>query len=146
MDWKREAESKLRSYAARKNSIRRSSEEIERVQASLTGIRSAAKDGTPVSGDCSQLEDALINGIATMDELRRVQAIVCKDVQLIEDALSELDDEERLILDRFYVHRHKGHAERLQRELHLDSTSTVYWKRDKALRHFTLALYGITET
>lgn len=50
MDWKREAESKLRNYTAQKNSIRRTQDEVKRLQMTLTSIRSATSDGTPVAG------------------------------------------------------------------------------------------------
>lgn len=146
MDWKREAESKLRNYTAQKNSIRRTQDEVKRLQMTLTSIRSATADGMPVAGGTNQREDALISNIACQVELGRARAIAELGVQSIEGALADLDDEERLILDRFYIHRQKGHVERLCEELHLDGASTVYWRRDKALKHFAVALYGVTET
>ena len=60
-------------------------------------------------------------------------------------ALAVLDDEERLILDKFYIHRAKGNVGDLCERLNVEQ-STVYRKRDNALRRFTIALYGVTET
>ena len=72
-----------------------------------------------------------------------------KDINALDDdtaaALAVLDEEERHILDRFYIHRANGNVERLCDELHVE-VATVYRRRDKALRHFTLALYGVVET
>ena len=45
--------------------------------------------------------------------------------------------------ERFYMCPEKGSVERLCSELGLESSS-VYRKRDKALRRFTVALYGST--
>ena len=56
-------------------------------------------------------------------------------------ALAVLSKEEKLVLHRFYISPEKGSIERLCNELGLESSS-VYRKRDKALRHFTVALYG----
>ena len=64
---------------------------------------------------------------------------------VVDRALEVLDDEERLVLDRFYIHRAKGAVAELCDRLNLEK-SAVYDRRDKALRHFTLALYGVTET
>lgn len=63
----------------------------------------------------------------------------------MDGGLAVLDGEERLVLERFYIHRAKGNVERLCDELHLEK-SRVYELKDKALRHFTIALYGLTET
>jgi len=66
-------------------------------------------------------------------------------VKTVNDAFGVLTDEERLVLDRFYIHRTKGGVGSLCAELGVEQ-STAYRKRDSALRHFTLALYGATET
>lgn len=50
MDWKKEAVDKLKNYEAKKSSLVRSTEEINRLEDILTNIRSATTDGTPVSG------------------------------------------------------------------------------------------------
>ena len=63
----------------------------------------------------------------------------------VDKALSVLDDEERLVLDRFYIHRTKDSVGELCDRLNLEKTA-VYDRREKALRHFTIALYGITES
>ena len=66
-------------------------------------------------------------------------------VAQVDKALAVLDDEERLVLDRFYIHRAKGNVGDLCERLNVEQ-ATVYRKRDSALRRFTIALYGVTET
>ncbi len=63
----------------------------------------------------------------------------------MEAGLEILGAEDRLVLERFYVHPERGSVERLCGELGLEK-SAVYSRRDKALRRFTLALYGGSET
>lgn len=145
MDWKRESVDKLRCYEAKKSSIGHAEMEIQRLKSDLTRIRSATSDSTAVSGGCSTREDVMVNNIAYREELKLAIREAKQWVTMVEGALSVLDKEERNILDRFYIHRGKGNVERLCEELSVEKAQ-IYRKKDRALRHFTLALYGVTET
>lgn len=145
MDWKREAADKLRTYEAKRTSIKISEERIERLKSDITRIRSASEDGTQVSGGTNVRDDVVVNNIAEREEMRIAKELAKRSVEMIETALKELDDTERLLLDRFYIHRAKGNVERLCEELAVEKTTVYRWK-DQALRHFTLALYGVVET
>lgn len=145
MDWKREAADKLKCYEAKRTSLDRAQAELRRLEDDMTRIRSATTDGTPVSGGTSTREDAMVNNIAQREELKLAMKEATAWVKIVDGGLAVLDEEERHILDRFYIHRAKGNVERLCDELHLEKTR-VYELKDKALRHFTLALYGVVET
>lgn len=145
MNWKFEAIDKLRSYEARKRSIENIPQEIERLKSSFSGIRSATTDGTPISGGGNTREDVMLSNIVHRDELKRRLKEAKLWVSVVDRALEVLDDEERLVLDRFYIHRSTGAVAELCDVLNLEK-SAVYDRRDKALRRFTLALYGVTET
>lgn len=145
MDWKREAADKLKCYEAKLTSFERSRAELLRLEDEMTRIRSATTDGTPVSGGTNTREDAMVNNIVRREELQLAVKEAKAWVKIVDSGLAVLDEEERHILDRFYIHRAKGNVERLCEELHLEKTR-VYELKDKALRHFTLALYGVVET
>lgn len=145
MNWKREAIDKLKNYEAHKQSLECLPKEIRRLESAYTGIRSASTDGTPISGGGSTREDSMLSNIVHRDELKRRLKEARLWVAQVDKALAVLDDEEQLVLDRFYIHRTKGTVEALCESLNLEK-SAVYDRRDKALRHFTLALYGVTET
>ena len=146
MNWKREAIDKLKNYEAHKQALECLPKEIRRLESAYTGIRSATTDGTPVSGGGgSTREDSMLTNIVHRDELKRRLKEARLWVAQVDKALAVLDDEEQLVLDRFYIHRAKGAVEALCESLGLEK-SAVYDRRDKALRHFTLALYGVTET
>ena len=145
MNWKREAIDKLKNYEAHKQALECLPKEIRRLESAYTGIRSATTDGTPISGGGSTREDSMLSNIVHRDELKRRLKEARLWVAQVDKALAVLDDEERLVLDRFYIHRTKGAVEALCESLNLEK-SAVYGRRDKALRHFTLALYGATET
>lgn len=145
MNWKREAIDKLKNYEAHKQALECLPKEIRRLESAYTGIRSATTDGTPVSGGGNTREDSMLSNIVHRDELKRRLKEARLWVAQVDKALAVLDDEEQLVLDRFYIHRTKGAVEALCESLNLEK-SAVYDRRDRALRHFTLALYGITET
>ena len=145
MNWKREAIDKLKNYEAHKQALECLTKEIRRLESAYTGIRSATTDGTPISGGGNTREDSMLSNIVHRDELKRLLKEARLWVSMVDKALAVLDDEEQLVLDRFYIHRTKGTVEALCESLNLEK-SAVYDRRDKALRHFTLALYGVTET
>ena len=145
MNWKREAIDKLKNYEAHREALENIPKEIKRLESAYAGIRSATTDGTPISGGGNTREDSMLSNIVHRDELKRRLKEARLWVAQVDKALAVLDDEERLVLDRFYIHRAKGNVGELCERLHVEQ-STVYDRRDKALRHFTLALYGVTET
>lgn len=145
MNCLKEAEYKLRDYNAKKNAIAATLEEITRLESESTCVRSATTDGTPVQGGGNCREDAMLNNIAARVELKAAHDNAEAWMRTVNGALAVLTDDERHILDRFYINRQKGHAERLMEEMNLEK-SQVYYRKDAALRKFTLALYGVTET
>lgn len=145
MNWKREAIDKLKNYEAHRAALESIPKEIKRLEAAYTGVRSAVTDGIPVSGGGSTREDTMLSNIVHRDELKRRLKEARLWVSQVDKALAILDDEERMVLDKFYVHQDKGSVGELCERLSLEKTA-VYDRRDKALRHFTIALYGVTET
>lgn len=144
MDWKREAADKLRKYQAKKESLRSIPEEIQMYEEMFNGIRSASADSTPVAGGGSTREDMLLSNITNREELKLALKQARRWVGIVDRGMAVLSEEERLILDRFYIHPAKGNVERICGELGVEKAS-VYRRRDAALQHFTIALYGATE-
>jgi hypothetical protein len=145
MNWKREAIDKLKNYEAHKQALECLPKEIRRLESAYTGIRSATTDGTPVSGGGNTREDSMLSNIVHRDELKRRLKEARLWVAQVDKALAVLDDEERLVLDRFYIHQVKGVIEDLCGRLNIEK-ATVYRRRDNALRRFTIALYGVTDS
>ena len=144
MNWKYEAIDKLKQYAARKSAVQSIPEEIRRLEISMSGIRSGASDGTPVQGGGSGKEDMYLSNIVRRQELERSLANSKSWVEFVQKGLDFLAEDERLVLDRFYIHPAKGNVDRLCMELGCERP-TVYRRRDDALRKLTLALYGCLE-
>lgn len=144
MNWKTEAIEKLRQYEAKKQSLQNIPREIKRLESVMRGIRSAAADGTPVSGGGSGREDMMLSNIVHREELNRSMEQARTWVNQVDAGLEILSQEERLILERFYIKPEKGAADRLAGDLNLD-VKTVYKRKDAALRHFTVSLYGAVD-
>ena len=144
MNWKKEAEQRLRNYGIRRQALVTLPQQIARVRSQREDIRSSRTDGTPVSGGGSKRESYLVGSIAYQQELERQLREIHTSVAGIEEALGALSQEEQLILDRFYINPLAGGAERLCEELNMER-STVYRRKERALQRFTMALFGSAE-
>lgn len=144
MNWKSEAKEKLRRYDAMRLATINIPEEMERLEIDARSIRAARTDATPVSGGGSRREEAMLNNIIHRQELSWTLQQAQNWLKTTDRALMALTNEERLILHRLYIYPEKGGLERLCSELGVE-TSSIYRRRDKALKHFTLAFYGIAE-
>jgi len=144
LNWKYEAMEKLKSYNAKKQALRSIPEEIARLESEMQSIRSATSDGTPVSGGGSGREDRYLSNIVHREELSRSLEQAKVWVSLVDAGLAILSQEERLVLDRFYINPARGNVDRLCGEMGIEKP-TVYRRKDEALWHFTLCLYGQTE-
>lgn len=144
MNWKFEAIEKLKQYEAKKRSLQNIPEEIKRLEAAMQSIRSATADGNPVQGGGSGREDMYLSNIVQREELERSLDLAKRWVKLVDAGLELLSDEERKVLDRFYINPAKGNVDRLCEELQIEK-SAVYDRRNKALYRFTISLYGCCE-
>ena len=141
MNWRGEAVEKLRKYDAMCRSLQNIPLEVKRLEVDARAIRGARTDGTPVNGGGSGREDALINNIAHRQELTWALEQAKYWVDITRRGLETLTPEEKLVLQRFYLTPEQGSVQRLCMELGVEQSS-IYRKRDKALRKFALALYG----
>lgn len=144
MNWKAEAKEKLRRYDAMRLATINIPEEIQRLEIDARSIRSARIDGTPVAGGGSRREDAMLNNILHRQELAWTLQQAQMWLKTTDRALTALTNEEKLILHRLYIYPEMGALERLCKELGVE-TSSIYRRRDRALKHFTLAFYGIDD-
>ena len=142
MNWKREAEQALRDYPARSRAVVSIPDAIAMLEDKFHAIRSPKMDGG-ARGEHT-VEDAWIENIMRRDKLAQALSIASAEVERTVRGLEELSEQERHILDLFYMHRTQESVDRLMEELHLER-SQVYERKDRALRHFTLAMYGCIE-
>lgn len=145
MNWKAEAKEKLRRYASMRLATINIPEELERLEIDAQAIRAAKCDNTAVDNGSSKREEALLNNIIHRQELEwTLQQAQCW-LKSTDRALTALNAEERMILHHLYIYPEKYAPERLCKELGVEMSS-IYRRRDRALRHFTLAYYGIADS
>ena len=144
--WKFKAIDKLKGYTAQKAAIASLPEEIDRLKSEAYSIKSATADGTPVKGGGSGREDRLLSNIVQREEHGLMLERAKKSVSAIERGLDVLTKDERRVLDAMYIIGEDRAVERLMDEFGLVETSSVYKRASKALHHFTVAMYGGTES
>lgn len=132
---------KLRRYDAMRLATANLPEEISRLELDATRIRSANIDATPVKGGGNKREEALLSNLVHRQELQWSLEQAQSWLKTADRALGALSPEERLVLTRLYIYPERGCVDRLCGELGVEQSS-VYRRRDTALRKFTLALYG----
>ena len=146
MDWKSIAIEKLKDYQAKRQALESISLEIAQVESAMISIRSVSADATPVKNSKGNgREDMLLNSIVRKDELQRILERTQLWIKEIDGALAILDPEERKILEYLCIYPTKDGLERLCDELYIEPRG-IYKRREKALRKFTIALYGCTES
>ena len=140
VNWKNEAIEKLRQYGAMAACLKTIPLEIKRLELDATKICSA-DPGKVVDHGGGNGEDALLANISKRQELANRLRQAAYWVDTVEKALDILCDEYRAVLERLYMTRQKGTVDRLCYELGLEQSS-VYRRRDAALKQFTMALFG----
>lgn len=144
--WKYKAIDKLKDYPAQQAAVVNLPAEIDRLKSEAYSIRSTRQDATPVQGGGNEREDRLLSNIALRNELASLQERAEAAVAIVERGLSVLDEDDRHLLDKMYIHRTKGYMDRLMEEYGLNEPKSVYRRADKALMRFTVAVYGATES
>ena len=143
MNWQKEAVNDLKTYEARKMSIDNMKKRIHELEQKAIKLGSISSD-VPVKGGGPKNEDALINNIAERDRLNQaIDAVQCL-LDIIDNGLSVLNEEERKVLNEFYINRSSQHIEKLCDELHCEQAN-IYRIKDRALYKFTIAMYGVID-
>ena len=144
-DWKISAIEKLKQYEAKRQALEIIPMQIAEIESTMTSIRSGANIA-PVSGGKSTGKDnMLLSCIVQKEELQRNLDRVKLWIEFMDKGLNILDQDERKLLDRFYITGGRRAAEDLAGEFAAD-VKTIYAWKDRALRKFTIALYGCVES
>lgn len=131
----------LRYLEAKRSSLDHILEELARLKLEEIAIKATDYDKINVSGGDNHQEDKLITNIAKREELTRNYEITKREVTEMDKLLSELDDEEREIIDRMFVHRERKAAETLADRLGYE-VRRIYQKKDDALRNLARRRFG----
>lgn len=137
MDWKTVTTDKLKDFGALKCAVNGIPTELHLIDCDIQKTRSAVANGLPAEA----VEDIQLSRLMMRRELEWSLAYAKERVDDIEKAMNALDPKDREILDKLYVQPEPISVSRLSKEMYIAS-STMYRKRDVALRKFAIALYG----
>lgn len=143
MNWKKEAQEKLKNYEIMRLATINLPQEIARLEIDAEAIRGANYENAPVRCGVSRREEALMSNIIHRQELNRALQQAQLWVSTTDRALGVLNHEQKQILKKLYMYPQEGAIPDLCEELGLEQSS-IYRKRDIALRKFTMAYYGLT--
>ena len=138
MDWKKQAVEDLKSHEFRRKGL----DNIRRIVAANQHTRKGFQEtgtNTPQNWSDRQLDLVCEEG-----RLQLMYAAADGLVRAVDDALSTLTADERKVLDAFYIHRSQGHVPSLMKELGYEQRQ-IYKIKDRALYHFTVAMYGFSD-
>lgn len=144
MNWQKEAITDLRCHEKRKAALESLAEEIRELRGRTYGSSAPAADAVPVQGGSSTAEGRWIAAIDELERKKEAWRITKRRVDAVERALAVLDGQQREILEAFFINRVQGGADYLAQKLHLERTR-VYELRERALRDFTMARYGVVD-
>ena len=143
MDWKKEAIKELENYNQRAEAVISIEERIKILEEDICSLKGMS-NGVPVMGGGNKQEDRLINNVSERQLLELNLTITKKLLELTQNALSKLEDDEREVLNAFYISAIPNHIQVLCQRLHMEKTF-VYKLKDRALRKFTMLMFGIIE-
>lgn len=132
---------RLRDLEHERAALRNIPERIRTLELAFDGLRAANTEGTVVSGGENRRVETMLANIAERDELKRNLEITRREVEQVDSAMAKLSQDERLVLDRFYIHREHGHVDRLCEELGCE-VANVYKIKNRALVQLARSLHG----
>ena len=142
MNWKQEAAEKLRKYEQMCLAVENLQAEIRRLERAAQGVGGGSRES---GKSVTTREDWLIGNLARRQELEWNLEQTGRWLAVVDRGLTQLPEQDRLLLEGLFVRGKTGAVEDLCDRLGVEK-STLYRRRDEALRRFTLLLYGCTES
>lgn len=136
-----DALNELKLHNARKQSLQNIPSRISELEQEMAAIRSATSDSTPVKGGGSGRENMMLNNIVRRDKLQKSLDDTMEAVGRVDGALAALKEDDRKILEYFFISPRKGAVAQLATELGIEE-KTVYNRRNDAILAFKTAMYG----
>jgi|LSQX01.1.fsa_nt_gb hypothetical protein len=143
MDYTERAIDLLRNRNQLINANATLAEELEMLESEKYSAKHSAVSDTTVARDGgSRYEEHLINIISMIDHTVFRKKTVERQLKMIENGLSVLEDYERDLLEVFYIKNIKSAPEVVSKK-YFKERSQIYADRKKALIKFTRGIFGI---
>lgn len=117
--------------------------EIDMLETEKYSVQHSAITDTSVARDGgSKYEEHLVNLITVMDNTVFRKRMVDRQLMMITNGLSILDDYEKDIIEAFYIYKIKAPAEVIMKKYYKER-SQVFEDKKRTLEKFTRGIYGI---
>lgn len=144
MNWKKEAVNLLKEYPQRKESLLSLKQRHAMLQRELQELHEHAALPS-VKGELSAAQEQLLSCTTEQKQLQLNYQLAKLQLQWIERGLSALDEDERMVLEGFYQIGGPCIKSDLMDALCIER-SALYLLKDRALRKFTMSMYGLLES
>lgn len=133
----------VRAYNSMKFIVAHGEEEIKEVRSRMGGATTPALDGMPRTHNPQSRENSLLSGIAEIDVLRERYRQALEYMEWFKPAWEQLSEDERYVLDVFYMNVDESGAGIDQIMSHFSiEKSSAYNRKNRSLNHLTTLLYG----
>lgn len=140
--WERLAIDSLRNIQIKRKSLDNVEERLDKIRDELSGLKGTAASLAPAVGGILNKEEARRIDCVTLErELSKSLQELKNDIESFDNAWIGLDENEQIVLTRFFIFRTKDYIDRLIDELNYEK-SKIYEIKDEALYKFTMYLYG----
>ena len=133
--------SALEAYTSMDFIIRHSDEEIQKERDKMAGIGSPNLDGLPHAHDPQAGEKRMLDCIEEIDTIKERYRQAAEYMAWFKPAWNQLSDEERYVLELFFLEDAEGTAERIADHFCIDRKS-AYNRKYRAVEHLSILLYG----
>lgn len=144
MKWSEFAIQDLKKFGSLGESIGNIEERLEALEMKFTSVRGQQYDDMPKAKGRYKADDAIVDNIVERERLKLLLEANKRLYTITEKGLNALDENERMILEKFYVKRCDNHLRRLMEALNVEQ-SQIYRMKDNALYKFTQSMYGMEE-
>ena len=144
LDKKTAAIDALKDYASMEYIIQNHPDEVENVRDRMTALPSSVPTGIPRQKDPHAVEARLAASLDEIDVLKERYRRALEYMEWFHPAWDALTEDEQFILTEFYLHDDISKTEailNIGERLYLERAQ-VDRKKDKALEHLPLLLYG----
>ena len=132
----------LKDYGKMKHIIDHTEEEIQRVYSRIAGVGSPAIEKMPSANNPQAGEDRMIKGIEEIDVLRERLRQAKEYMAWFKPAWSQLSEDERYVLDMFFMGESQESGARMVAEHYSVDRSTAFRRKSRAVDHLAALLYG----
>lgn len=133
--------STLEAYTSMDFIIKHTDEEIAAARVKMEGVGSPNLDGMPHAHNPNAAEERILTGIEEIDTIKERYRQAIEYMSWFKPAWNQLSEDERYVLEVFYMDDSEGAAERIADHFGIDRKS-AYNRKYRAVEHLSVLLYG----